>query len=678
MPIAAADETGMATNSGQNVSGAALSRGWQNLDKDAQSARRLAEEMLGAAPENEDAALLLAAARRRLGDIEGARAVLAPIMSGTAASPIAWFEWGMILCETRDEADAVAPLQNAVRLAPSFTGAWRGLGDVLMVLGAGVAAGEAYAGAARASVQDPKLAAAAADLTDGRPASAETRLKALVRQFPTDVRAHYLLAEAAMRVGRAREAEAVLLHCLGAAPGFAAARHSLAVLLYAQRKFGAAIPHLTQLLDILPHQPCLRTLLSVCYVETGDFAAAVKLYEAKLSAFRDRPKVWLSYGHALKTLGRGDEAADAYRASLALAPPWPAGLYLSLADLKTVPFTDSEIAAMRALAGSQTTAPADAAQLHYALGRALEQRGLYEEAFTHFAQGAAFRRGTITYDAQTTTGFVAATRSALTAAFFAARRGVGCPSDAPIFIVGLPRSGSTLVEQILASHPGVEGTSELKEIGLIAEAVRAGRPEAALPDAIAALDSATLTRLGERYIYNTRQFRHTAKPHFIDKMPDNFLHVGLIHLILPRARIIDVRRGAMASGLAAFKQHFQAQQSGQDYTYDLTEIGRYYRDYVALMAHFDAVLPGLVYRVHYEALVTDTEAQIRALLDYCGLLFEPACLRYWETDRAVQTPSAQQVRRPIFREGLEAWRHYEAWLGPLREALGDLEHFQPN
>jgi len=255
---------------------------------------------------------------------------------------------------------------------------------------------------------------------------------------------------------------------------------------------------------------------------------------------------------------------------------------------------------------------------------------------------------------------------------FAARRTGGDPSPAPIFIVGLPRSGSTLVEQILASHPQVEGTSELREIGEIAAELRGDRRAADLPAIIAGLDETAVTRLGERYLNNTRQVRSTGRAHFTDKMPDNFLHIGLIQLILPHAHIIDVRRGAMASGLAAFKQFFTAKQTGQDYTYDLTEIGRYYRDYVALMAHFDQALPGRIYRLQYEDLVRDTEAQVRAMLDYCALPFDPACLRFWQTPRAVQTPSAQQVRRPIFREGLDHWRHYEPWLAPLRDALGTL------
>ena len=656
----------------QDFSAPALAQLWEILESDPAAASVQADALAFSAPENRELALLRAASRRRLGDIEGAHNLLRPLMSKPVSTPIAWFEWGMILTETEDETGAVAALERAVSLDATFSGAWRALGDLLLVRGAGVAAGQAYACAARAESRDPRLAASVAALTGDRPELAVRLLNAHVRQFPADVRAHRLLAEAAIRVGRPAEAEAVLERVLHVAPGFAAARHTLATMFFALRKFGAALPHIKHLLGLVPHQPSLRTMLGVCHVETGDFAAAVPIYEQMLATFRNRPKVWLFYGHALKTLGREDDAARAYRVCLELAPQWPGGVYLSLADLKTAPFGDAEIDAMRRTLGSAATKSADAAQLHYALGRALEQHADYAHSFDHFAQGARLRRATITYNADDTTAFVAAAKSVFTPELFGARRAGGDPSPAPIFIVGMPRSGSTLVEQILASHPQVEGTSELRAIGEIAAELRDERRAADLPATIAGLDVATLTRLGERYLNDTRQVRRACRANFTDKMPDNFLHIGLIQLILPHARIIDVRRGAMACGFAAFKQFFTSRQTGQDYSYDLTEIGRYYRDYVALIGHFEQVLPGRIYRLHYEELVRDTVGQVRALLDYCALPFDDSCLRFWQTPRAVQTPSAQQVRRPIFRDGLDHWRRYEAFLAPLRDSLGAL------
>ena len=677
----------------------ALAQGWRVLPTDPADARRRAEALLQDQPGLSGATLLLAAALRRSCDIAGAHDRLRGLIERQPQAAIPWFEWGMILTAQGEDDRARNALRRAVEWEPGFTAAWRALGDILLIDGDGPAAGAAYAQAARAGAAAiPALANPAALLCAGREAQAEAWLRAYLRARPgadpadlrarpgadpadlrarpgadpADLRAMHLLGEAATRVGRLVEAEAVFHECLAIAPAFADATHSLAVLLYVQRRFAEARPHFEALLALAPFQSSLRVLLTVCMVETGDYDAALPQYDKLLATWRDQPKLWLLRAHALKTLGREADAASAYRICIAQAPTWSAGAYLSLADLKPVPFTDAEITAMRAAVAHSKTPPTNAAQLHYALGRAAEQRGDYAEAFDHIAQGARMRRAGITYDPGTITAYVQAARAVFTPAFFAARAGGGCPSNAPIFVVGMPRAGSTLVEQILASHPDVEGTSELKEIGAIASDLRAGRTLAELPAIVAALDEVARTRLGERYLAKTAQFRRLGRPYFIDKMPDNFLHAGLIRLILPHARIVDIRRAPMAAGLAAFQQYFQTQQTGQDYTYDLAEIGRYTRDYVALMAHFDAALPGHVHGMRYEALVVQPETEIRRLLAYAGLAFDPACLRFWETARPVQTPSAQQVRRPIFRDGLDHWRHYEPWLGTLRAALGPL------
>jgi tetratricopeptide (TPR) repeat protein len=401
----------------------------------------------------------------------------------------------------------------------------------------------------------------------------------------------------------------------------------------------------------------------------GDFHAALPAYPDLLARAPKRHAIWLGYGHVLKALGRDEEARHAYRTCLDLKPGWAPSVYLSLADLKTAKLTESDLAGMRhALAGSSVFGQA---QLQYAMGHVLEQGGDYAAAFAAYAEGAALRRKEITYDAEDTQAVVTATKSVLDRAFFAAHAGSGDPSEAPIFIIGLPRSGSTLVEQILASHPDVEGTFELLEIGLIADAVRHGRPMRDAPDAVAALTPAACAELGAAYLDKTRQFRRLGRPRFTDKMPGNLLHVGLIHLILPNARIIDVRRAPMPAGFAAFRQFFQAAQNFADFSYDLREIGRYYRSYLDLMAHFDQALPGKLFHLSYENLVTEPQASIRAVLAYCGLPFDPACLRFWETERPVQTPSAQQVRQPLSTAPLDHWRNFEPWLGALKEALGD-------
>jgi len=311
----------------------------------------------------------------------------------------------------------------------------------------------------------------------------------------------------------------------------------------------------------------------------------------------------------------------------------------------------------------------DRFHLHYALGKALEDRGDFEPSFTHYLEGARLRRLEAPYDADEFDALAARSKAVFTSDFFAERSDWGATSDAPIFVVGLPRPGSTLIEQILASHSHVEGTMELPEIGAMARSF--GRAErrggAPYPDVLAGLAAEEVRALGETYLERTRIHRKQGKPRFIDKMPNNFHHLGLIRLILPNARIVDARRHPMAAGFSTFKQHFAR---GQAFSYNLTDIGRYYRFYLDLVAHFDAAQPGAVARVIYEDMVADTEGETRRLLAALNLDFEPECLRFYETDRAVRTASSEQVRRPIFREGLDQWRNYEPWLAPLAEALG--------
>lgn len=407
-----------------------------------------------------------------------------------------------------------------------------------------------------------------------------------------------------------------------------------------------------------PGDLAYRNLMAACHGLIGETALSVEEYEALAADAPAQAKIWLNLGHALRAVGRRDETVAAYRRCIALAPS-VGEPYWSLANLKTAAFSADEEAAMTALLARSDVAPDDRLHLNYALGKALEDRGDYAEAFVHYAAGAALRASI--YDPDQFTRLVARSKAPFTRDAMAERAGGGSPSNAPIFIVGLPRAGSTLIEQILASHSQVEGTMELPEIRFIAEGLTP------YPDAALAMSAVERLRLGEAYIERTRIYRKSDKPRFVDKMPNNFQHVGLIDLILPHATIIDARRYPMGSCFSAFKQHFA---QGQDFSYDLPALGRYYRDYVELMAHFDAVLPGRVHRVIYEDMVEDTEGEIRRLLDHCGLAFEPGCLEFHRNSRAVRTVSSEQVRRPIFRDGLEQWRNFEPWLDPLKTALG--------
>jgi tetratricopeptide (TPR) repeat protein len=646
---------------------ARLAGAWQALARDPAVAEQLAAEILAAWPASHEARLLTAVARRRQGNVSGAAEVLAVLVAEAPSAAPVLCEWGLVLAAMAREAEALAALRRAAAVQPNLPAAWQALGDLLVLQGEVPDAAQAYARALRAATRDARLLPAAAALCEGRAAEAEPMLAAQLQRTPDDPAALHLLAAAAVRVGRPAEAQAVLEHCLRRAPGFREARHTLAVLLYLREQWQPAAAHFAALVELDPHDFGLRNFLAVARTRHGDFAGVLPVYESMLADYAGNATHWLFYGHALKTVGRTDDAVRAYRACLDLAPG-AAEAWLSLADIKTSAFSAADIAAIRAMLGKGDTGPADKARLNYALGSALERAGAHDGAFAAYAAGARLQRSLVRYDPDAASAAMAATQKLFSREFFAARPGTGSPSGAPIFIVGLPRSGSTLVEQILASHGAVEATMELPDIGQIAEDLRqraasAGKTFGAV---IAGLDAASLARLGALYIARTKRFRRTDRPRFIDKMPDNFRHVGLIKLILPHAKIIDVRRAPMAAGFAMFKQYFQATQ-GHDYSWDLAETGRYYRDYVALMAHFDAVLPGAIHLVKYERLVADTEAEIRALLAYCGLEFEPACLRFWETARAVQTPSAEQVRQPIFTGGLEQWRHYQGWLGALRD-----------
>ncbi|MEO8115476.1 MAG: sulfotransferase, partial [Phenylobacterium sp.] len=508
---------------------------------------------------------------------------------------------------------------------------------------------------------NPALKPAAQALFDGRLAAAEQALRDHLATRPSDATALLLLAEVFARLGSHGDAELLLGRCLDLDPQFDGARFAYADALFHQQKAAQAIPQVERLLAQAPKDPAYRNLLAACLGLVGEDQRVIALYEGLLADYPKQPKVWLNYGHALRTVGRRDEAVAAYKRCMAIAPALGEA-YWSLANLKVASFEPHETAAMDVQLARPDLPAIDRLHLHFALGKALEDQGDAAGAFRRYAKGAAIRRADARYDPRETTALARRSEALFTRDFFAERPGGGSPSEAPIFIVGLPRSGSTLVEQILASHSAVEGTMELPDIGLIARGLGA-----AYPEALADLDPAALAALGQAYLEGARAHRKLDRPVFIDKMPNNFQHLGLIQLILPRARIIDVRRHPLGSCFSAFKQHFA---QGQPFSYDLADLGLYYRDYVALMAHFDAVSPGRVHRLIYEDLVEHTEREVRLLLDHCGLAFEAACLRFYENDRAVRTVSSEQVRRPIFREGLEQWRAYEPWLGPLKAALG--------
>ena len=495
---------------------------------------------------------------------------------------------------------------------------------------------------------------------------AEPLLRNHLKQNPFNVAAMRMLAELAGRIARYPDAEKLLRRALELAPTFTAARSNLAMLLYRTSRLHEALAELA--LVAADDGGEASDLRAAVLGRLGEFDEALQLYELILQQHPTQAGLWLSYGHVLKTVGRLEEGIAAYRQAIALAPQL-GDAWWSLANLKTFRFSAEDVALMEAALATPALGEEDRFHLEFALGKALEDKGEAARAFASYADANRHRRALIHYDAAAIHTASQRAAQAFDRAYFEARQGYGCPAQDPIFVVGMPRAGSTLVEQILASHSAVEPINELPDIPILWNALGSAPLEACL-----ALNAAAARRLGEEYLSRVAAQRKTSRPHFIDKLPNNWRYVGFIKTILPHAKIVDARRHPLSCGFSNFKQHYAR---GQNFSYDLSDIGRYYTDYVALMASLGASVPGGVHRVVYENMVANTEDEIRALLTALGLPFEEACLHFHQTDRAVRTPSSEQVRSPIFRAGVENWQAYEPWLGPLKEALGEVLESYP-
>ena len=604
---------------------------------------------------------------RLLGEPQKALGIIEPLAARFDESADLMHELGLCLGAAGRGNDAIAALRRAIAIDGNHAGAWRSLGDQLSAANDMKAAELAYEKHLSLSTRHPELLDAAAFLHKGNFVRAEQLTRDVLKKDPVDVVAIRMLASIGIKVGQSKDACHLFERCLELAPGFHLARHGYAVALFRLNEIDKALDQVNKLLIAEPNNPNFLILKGTILVRKGEHAEALELYEHILKDYPQQSAAHMNYGHTLKSVGRLEEGIEAYRRSIELSPS--AGeAYWSLANLKTFRFSDDDIRAMRAQINDDGD-PDEQAHLAFALGKAYEDRKDYASAFDFYHRGNSVRREHHPHDAKINVFNTARQIKTLTGEFFAERDGWGTDAADPIFIVGLPRAGSTLLEQILASHSQVEGTAELPDIIAISRKLgekSRKNPASFYPEILARLEQAKVRELGEGYLESTSVQRH-GTPFFIDKMPNNFQHIGLIHLILPNARIIDARRHPMAGCFSCFKQLFAR---GQTFTYDLADLGRYYRDYVILMDHWDTVLPGRVHRVQYEDMVADSETQIRKLLEYCGLPFEEQCLRFYETERAVRTPSSEQVRKPIYREGLEQWRHFEAQLGPLKEALG--------
>ncbi|WP_298289377.1 tetratricopeptide repeat-containing sulfotransferase family protein [Novosphingobium sp.] len=651
------------------------------LDKQPHLALGKAEAMLRHVPGFPPAEFLAARALRRMGKGRQALGKLDALARSSGRVPAVLWELAQVASDLGDTPRAIAALEALTQMQPMVASGWFLLAQQLRKAKRQQDAWRADLSGIHASSRDKELLQAAVAVNEGDLDAAEALLAARLARHADDAPALRLYGEIAWRRGEMTPALERVEKAVALAPGFDLARDFLIRLLLQTNRLADALAHAEMLVKSPIPAPGHKLILASVLVRLGHQERAAELYRALLADQPDQPQVWQNLGHVLKTLGEQAEAVEAYRAAVSRQATMGEAWW-SLANLKTVKLGPDDIAAMEAALA--TLDPEDEARredifhLHFSLGKALEDAKSHEASFAHYAKGNALRRTMIRHDADAFSAEVQAAQTTFTAAFIAQLGDGGCPAPDPIFVVGLPRSGSTLVEQILASHSAIEGTMELPEMMMIAARLQSRVDEGEFPDfcsMIAALSPADRTRLGEEYIERTRVHRQTERPLFIDKMPNNWQHVGLIHLILPNAKIVDARRHPLSCCFSGWKQHFAR---GQTFTYDLTDIGQYYRDYVGMMAAWDAQMPGTVHHVIYERMVADTEAEVRRVLDYLGLPFEPACLEFYNNDRAVRTASSEQVRQPIFKDGLEAWKPYEPWLEPLKAALGPVLESYPD
>jgi tetratricopeptide (TPR) repeat protein len=628
----------------------------------------LGAALLAAEPGQREALLCVAIAQRFLHRVPEALKSLAALEQAHPRFSRLYEERGRCYVELRQAPEAIQAFLTAVNLNHALPGAWGMLEGLYRMTGDARSAGMAGAHVATLKKVPQEVVIATGLFMDGDLDSAEALVRSFLVQHGDQVEAMRLLA----RIGMARkiydDPELLLAAVLERAPDYHAAREEYARVLVELHKHAAARRELERLLERQPHSRALRILSAANAVGIGEHERAIDLYRALLLGTDEDAEVHLSIAHALKTLGRTPEAIESYRRAAACRPDF-GDAYWSLANLKTYQFPDEQLVRIRAAFESPTTPLEDRYHLCFALGKALEDRGEFAESFRCYELGNRLKRPECRYRPEIVEDNARQQIEVCTPEFLASRRGFGDPGPDPIFIVGLPRSGSTLLEQILASHSRVEGTQELPDVQQIVSMLRGRDLEHdRYPRILADLKAADVAQLGAKYLADTRIYR-SGKPFFIDKMPNNFRHLGLIHLMLPNARIIDARREPMACCFSNFKQLFA---NGQEFTYSIEDIARYYRTYLELMRHWERVLPaGRILRVQHEDVVDDLEGNVRRLLDFCGLEFEPQCVTFHETQRSVRTASSEQVRQAIYREGLDQWRNFEPWLGPLKETLGD-------
>ncbi|MEP6885787.1 MAG: sulfotransferase [Gammaproteobacteria bacterium] len=648
-----------------------LMRASMLLDSDPASAARHASNILANSPEHEEAKLLLAAACRRLGDSAVAVSAVESLARAHPGSPVMQLELGRVYADCGRRADAVAAFARAVELDPELADAWSELATQHFISGDTAAGDSAYLNYSQRAPNPQELVDAGIALSEGRLDAAEALVRRRLRDAPRSAEALLLQADIDARREDWAQAEKYLLQCLACAPGYAAARYALARVFFWQERIAEALPLIERLLATEPRNKNYLSLKAQSLRFVGRHSESVALLESLLLDHPEDPEVWVTYGNLLREIGEQSRAIDSYRQALAVQPGFGEA-YWALANLKTFRFDERDLQCMQQQLVRSEARGRGRIHLEFALGKAFEDAKQFAASFEHYAAGNALFRNGIEYDPASSTAFVQRSKAVYTARFFADRSGWGDERPDPIFIIGLPRSGSTLIEQILASHSQIEGTRELRDIpnmvsDLMSRLDRSAKGD--YPEPIASLDAAEIQALAARYFAQTQPRRPMARPRFVDKMLGNFSHFGLIHLMFPNSAIVDARRHPLGCGFSCYKQLFAR---GMRFSFDLGELGLYYRDYAELMEHVDNVLPGRVHRIHYEQLVADPEREVRRLLDYCQLPFEAECLRFYKNRRIVHTISSEQVRLPIYSGSVEQWRHFEPWLGPMKNALGNL------
>ncbi|NIV18225.1 MAG: tetratricopeptide repeat protein [Woeseiaceae bacterium] len=625
-------------------------------------------KLLHANPDNDEALYILAVCQRYLKEFDGALETLDRLKALRPAYGKAWQEEGHLQLATGNNTAALTAFRRAVSLNSSLIASWGALVELARQLDKPELLTIATDQHARLAALPRELLSVRVMMAEGRNVSAERLCRAYLKENPQHVEGMRLLANLGIKAEVLDDAEFILESAVAFEPDNRFARFDYMNALYRRQKYAESLEQARILRDCEPENSQYRVAFANQCVAVGDFDQALEIYDDVASKVTNQPALHLVRGHALKTIGRLDDAIESYRNCYRARPDF-GDAYWSLANLKTYRFTEEEMQSMQAAESAAGTRLEDRIHLCFALGKSYEDGGNIKDSMDYYERGNALRKDQLRYDAERMSYRLSLQRKFCSAELFAAKKSAGTESKEPIFIVGLPRAGSTLLEQILASHSQVDGTHELPYISSLAFKLDGRRyvdDKPRYPQLLREIPDEQLKKFGDEFLADAKIHRGDA-PYFIDKMPNNFRHIGLIQLILPNAAIIDARRHPMACCFSSYKQLFA---TGQEFTYGLAEIGAYYKDYVELMDHWDRVLPGKVLRVQYEDVVADLETQVRRILDHCGLPFEEACLNFHRTERSVRTPSSEQVRQPIYKSGLEQWRKFESYLDPLKQALG--------